>query len=166
MFEPTPRNSSSWKTAVVAAHACCAAIIGFVGWSAYAAGDTPRFPDGFESGVRYAVVNRGGIQEEIYTSREAIAAVKAGRPIPSGTVVTMVDTRGGALFRYVVMEKRAGWGFEFPAETRTGDWKFQWFNPDRTVRAGEDLARCMGCHKPQAPNDFLFTLPQMKAATP
>jgi len=112
------------------------------------------------------VVNRGNITAEIYTSREAIAAAKAGRPLPNGTVITLVDSRDGALFRYVVMEKRAGWGADVPPDIRTGDWKFQWFNPDRTVKAGEDLTRCMGCHRPQAANDFVFTLGQMKAASP
>ena len=61
------------------------------------------------------------IGEELFTSREAIDAVKNGRPIPSGTVITMEDYRSGKLFRYVVMEKRTGWGAQYPPDIRDGD---------------------------------------------
>jgi cytochrome P460 len=62
----------------------------------------------------------------------AIEAVRKGQPIPSGTVITMVeykaqlDAQGnpvkdadghfvkGELNGYAVMEKRSGWGAEYP----------------------------------------------------
>jgi hypothetical protein len=62
------------------------------------------------AGVLYAVVPRGNIKQEIDTSREATDAVKRGDPIPTGTVITLVDSRDGKLFRYIVTEKRTGWG--------------------------------------------------------
>ncbi|WP_082617446.1 cytochrome P460 family protein [Bosea sp. Root670] len=49
-------------------------------------------------------------------------------------------------------------------ELRTGDWEFQWFNPDRSTKAGENLGRCRSCHVGQAANDFVFTADRMKAA--
>ncbi|RUL98004.1 cytochrome P460 family protein [Rhizobium chutanense] len=122
------------------------------------------FPTGYESGVHYATVNRGGIREELFTSPEAIAAAENGQPMPSGTVVTMEDYRDGALYRYVVMEKRTGRGAHPAPDIRAGEWEFQWFNADGTVRAGEDLDRCHSCHRSQARQDFLFTTDRMKEA--
>ncbi|WP_091861440.1 cytochrome P460 family protein [Bosea robiniae] len=49
-------------------------------------------------------------------------------------------------------------------ELRTGDWEFQWFNPDRSPKARENLDRCRSCHVGQAANDFVFTADRMKAA--
>src|SRR6266568_8726919 len=82
----------------------------------WAGGQLVKFPDTYAKGVLYATVDRGNIKEEIFTSRAAIEAVKRGLPIPSGTVITLVDHRDGELFRYVVMEKRTGWGAEYPVK--------------------------------------------------
>jgi hypothetical protein len=120
------------------------------------------FPDNFRNGVLYATVERENISEEIYATPEAIDAVKAGKPIPSGTVITMVDRRDGALFRYVVMEKRAGWGSEYAPEERNGEWEFQAFNPDKSVNRNENLDRCFSCHKSRAAQDFVWTFDRMK----
>lgn len=124
--------------------------------------DFLAFPAEFEKGVHYGTVERGGITEELYTSREAIDAAKQGEPFPSGTVITLVDYRNGGIHRYVIMEKRGGWGEHFPKDVRTGDWRFQEFRPDGTVNKNEDGTRCMSCHKPQAANDFVFTVDLMK----
>jgi hypothetical protein len=131
---------------------------------AWAAGDLVKFPQQFESGVKYATVERGNIKEDLFTSPETIAAVKAGQPIPSGSVITLVDYRDGKLFRYVVMEKRAGWGMEYPPEKRAGEWEFQAFNADKSVNTAENLDRCFSCHHGQAQNDFVFTRDRMKSA--
>ncbi len=133
-------------------------------WEAWAGGELVTFPETYAEGVRYAVVNRGSIREEIFTSRAAIDAVKKGQPLPSGTVITLADYRDGALFRYVVMEKRTGWGAGYPPEKRNGDWEFQAFNADRSVNRTENLDRCFSCHKPKERQDFVHTLDQMKAA--
>src|SRR5262245_28191167 len=103
------------------------------------------FPDRYAEGVRYATVERGNINEEIFTSRAAIDAVKAGRPIPLGTAITLLDYRDGLLLRYVVMEKR-------PRQ-----WAFQWFDIDKSVKRDENTERCMSCHTSQAHNDFVWT---------
>ena len=129
-----------------------------------AGGELVKFPQRYAEGVLYATVNRGNIKEEIFTSRAAIDAVKRGEPIPSGTVITLVDYRDGTLFRYVVMEKRTGWGAEYPPEKRNGEWEYQAFKADKSVNDKEDLNRCFSCHKSQAANDFVFTLDRMKTA--
>lgn len=122
------------------------------------------FPDNYADGVLYAVVPRGNIKQEIYTSRQAIDAAKRGDPLPSGTVITLVDSRDGKLFRYVVMEKRTGWGAAHPPEKRNGDWEYQAFNADKSVNHNENLDRCFSCHKSQAQQDFVWTLDRMKTA--
>jgi hypothetical protein len=140
------------------------AVTAAVPWQARAGSELVKFPENYAAGVLYATVERGNIHEEIFASRAAIDAVKNGQPIPSGTVITLVDTRDGKLFRYVVMEKRTGWGAEYPPEKRNGEWEFQAFNADKSVNRNENLDRCFSCHKPQENEDFVFTFDQMKSA--
>jgi hypothetical protein len=153
---------SNLITAVAVTMALCA--ISAVVWQARAANDLVQFPESYDGGVHYATVNRGNIREELFTSRDAIDAVKNGQPIPSGTAITLVDYRDGELFRYVVMEKRTGWGAQYPSDIRNDEWEFQWFNPDRSVKQDEDLMRCMGCHKSQERQDFVWTLDRMRSS--
>ena len=153
------------KPAVYSLPAAIAAGIALAAaWQAGADGDMVQFPGEYAGGVHYATVNRGNVREELFTSQAAIDALKAGRPFPSGTVITMEDYRSNELYRYVVMEKRTGWGSGHPADLRTGEWEFQWFNPDRTVKAGENLDRCRSCHTSQAAQDFVFTADRIKGA--
>jgi hypothetical protein len=133
-------------------------------WPAKAGRELVKFPENFTEGVLYATVNRGNIREEIFTSRAAIDAVKNGQPIPSGTVITLVDYRDGELFRYVVMEKRTGWGAAYPHEKRNGEWEFQAFNADKSLNPNENLDRCFSCHKSRENQDFVFTFDQMRNA--
>lgn len=129
----------------------------------WASGDVVKFPPDFAEGVRYAIVYRGDIRQDIFTSRAAIAAVRNGQSIPSGTVITLVDYRDGKLFRYVVMEKRTGWGAEYPPEKRNGEWEYQAFNADKSVNDRENLNRCFSCHKSAENKDFVYTLDRMKS---
>lgn len=133
-------------------------------WQTEAGGGLIKFPKNYAEGVRYATVNRGSISEEIFTSRAAIDAVKNGQPIPSGTVLTLVDYRDGVLFRYVVMEKRTGWGAEYSPEQRNGEWEFQAFNADKSVNRNENLDRCFSCHTSRERQDFVFMLDLTKGA--
>lgn len=122
------------------------------------------FPEDYAKGVRYAVIDRGGIHEEIYTSQAAIEGARKNGELPDGSVITMVDTRGGKLYRYVVMEKRRGAGAQFPESIRNGDWTYQTFDANRQVNRSEDSARCMSCHKSQADNDYIQTMDQLRSA--
>ncbi len=131
---------------------------------AWAANDRVQFPESYKDGVHYTTVNRGGIREELFTSPEVIAAARAGQPLPNGTVIMMEDHRGGKLHRYVVMEKRTGWGSAYPDNVRAGDWEFREFAPDRSPNLTENGQRCMSCHQSQAGQDFVFTLDRMRAA--
>ncbi|MBK5016742.1 cytochrome P460 family protein [Pantoea sp. S62] len=132
--------------------------------NASAAEQKVDFPAEYAQGKHYASIVRGDTREELYITPDAITAASRGEPLPEGTVITMEDYRNNQLYRYVVMEKRKGWGQAHPAELRTGDWEFQWFNPDRTVRSGENLDRCRACHTSQSGNDFVFSYDRMKEA--
>ena len=87
---------------------------------------------------------------EFYTSAAALDAAKKGEPLPDGTVITMLqyaaklDAQGnpekdangrfikGNLLGYAVMEKRTGWGAEYPDNVRNGEWEYQAFKADKT----------------------------------
>lgn len=130
----------------------------------WSGGELVKFPQNYANDVLYTTIYRGNIKEDIYASREAIEAVKNGRPIPRGAVITLVDYRDGELFRYVVMEKRSGWGTEYAEDIRNGEWEYQAFNADKSVNQQEDLIRCFRCHKSEAHKDFIYTFDDMKNA--
>jgi Cytochrome P460 len=67
----------------------------------------------------------------------------------------------GPLNRIVVMEKRTGWGAEYPAELRNGEWEYQVFEPDGKPRANAKHEACFTCHKPKSGQDFVFSYPQL-----
>jgi hypothetical protein len=149
-----------------------------------AGGDKVAFPENYAKGVLYTTVDRADNKQyrELYATPEAIAAVKAGQPVPSGTVITLVqhkakldangnpekDANGrfikGDLIGYTVMEKRTGWGGEYADEIRNGEWEYQAFKADKTVNDKANLKNCFTCHKPLDKQDFLFTFQAMKDA--
>src|SRR5712671_1377165 len=105
-----------------------------------AGGDKIAFPENYAKGVLYTIVDRPDNKQyrELFSTPEAVEAVKAGKPVPSGTVITLVqykakldaagepekDANGrfikGDLIGYTVMEKRTGWGSEYPDDVRNG----------------------------------------------
>ncbi len=149
-----------------------------------AGGDKVAFPDNYAKGVLYTTVDRPDNKQyrELYSTPEAIAALKAGQPIPSGTVLTLVqfkavlnaagepekDANGrfmkGDLIGYTVMEKRAGWGAEYAEDIRNGEWEYQAFKADKTPNDKAVLKNCFTCHKPLDKQDFVFSFDKMKTA--
>jgi len=149
------------------------------------------FPDGYQKGVMYATVDRYDIKQyrELYTSAEAVKAVREGRPIPHGTVITMLhysiklDDKGNpvkdANGRFVkdkltpigtiaVMEKRQGWGAEYPAEMRNGEWEYASFNADGkpNEKGNANIRNCFNCHKPHEKQDFVMSLARLSGTFP
>jgi Cytochrome P460 len=120
------------------------------------------FPRNLDRLVHYTTVKRGEVTEHLLTSQEAINAIKLGQAIPGGTHVVLVDYRDNQVFRYFVMEKKGGWGNDFPPARRTGDWQFQHFKADKTVNLSENTARCQSCHQGREDDQHLFTLNDMK----
>jgi hypothetical protein len=168
--------------AVVAAAAGIASLAASV--QVRAGGEKVAFPDGFEKGVLYAAIDRADNKQyrELYTSQAAIDSAKAGQPLPSGSVIVLVqyaakldeqknpvkDANGRfvkeKLIGYTVMEKRTGWGTEYAADVRNGEWEYQAFTADKKVNAKANLANCFKCHKPLDKADYLFSYDKMKAA--
>ena len=78
----------AFQVFLVAALAAVALTVGV-----RAGGDNVTFPANYAKGVLYTTVDRADNKQyrELYSTPEAIAAVKAGQPIPSGTVLTLVQ---------------------------------------------------------------------------
>ena len=147
-----------------------------------AGGDKVAFPADYAKGVLYTTVDRADNKQyrELYAPQAAIDAVKAGKPIPSGTVLTMVNYKAklGAdgnpekdangrfiktdILAYTVMEKRKGWGTEYPDNIRNGEWEYQAFTAAKQPNPNAKLTACFECHKPlPQTSDFLFSYGKM-----
>jgi len=151
---------------------------------AIAGADKVAFPT-YQTHVLYEVLDQPDNKEirELYVNAEALKSLKPGEPLPSGTVLsaptfkallndkgeTIKDINGrlirGRLDRVVVMEKRTGWGAEYPSELRNGEWEYGRFGPDGKASENVNYNACFQCHKPKAGQDFVFSYPQiLKAA--
>ena len=157
-----------------------------LGLSAFAGGEKVVFPENWDKGVLYNTVDRYDVKQyrELWSTAAAVEAARKGEPIPSGTVLTLVqykaqldaagnptkDDKGrfikGDLIAYTVMEKRAGWGTEYPAELRNGEWEYQAFTADKKVNDKANLAACFQCHKPHEGQDFVISLSGLKGTVP
>jgi hypothetical protein len=163
------------------------ALVGFVALTAAglrAAGDKVAFPENYAKGVLYWVQDRPANKQvrEYYTSREALEAARKGQPLPSGTVITVVqynvkldpqgnpvaDARGRFIKTdirgYTAMEKRSGWGAEYPENIRNGEWEYQSFTTAKTPNTSADLNACFTCHKKQETRDYVFSYEQLRSA--
>lgn len=141
------------------------------------------FPDNFKSGVLYTTVDRYDVKQyrELYASSQAaVDAMKAGKPLPDRTVLTIVqykaqvDAQGnpvkdangrflkGDLVGYGVMEKRQGWGAEYPVDLRNGEWEYSAFTPDQKFNDKANFKGCFQCHKPHEKMDFVISLAKVK----
>jgi hypothetical protein len=153
---------------------------------ARAGGDKIVFPENFAKGELYTTVDRPDNKQyrELYVSPPAaLEAARKGEPLPSGTVLTLVqyaaklDAAGNPekdangrfiktdkILAYTVMEKRAGWGAEYPDSQRNGEWEYQAFKTDKTPNTGANLTACFTCHKPLDKQDFVFSYDKLKSA--
>jgi Cytochrome P460 len=174
----TLRSTISIASAALALAALTAAA------PASAGGDKVAFPENHEAEVLFTTVDRADNKQfrEFYASAAALDAAKKGEPLPSGTVITMrqyaakLDAQGnpekdangrfvkGNLIGYAIMEKRTGWGSEYPDNVRNGEWEYQAFKPDKTVNTGANLGACFNCHKPLDKQDYVYLYDKMKAA--
>lgn len=114
---------------------------------AFAAENAVTFPP-IEQLEHYTTVRRGITREHMLTSREALKALRAGQPVPTGTHMVLVDYQSDVLTRYLVGQKIG------PGED---EWEYQWFWPDRSVKADENVARCYSCHQSRQDQQFMFT---------
>jgi hypothetical protein len=175
----------SKSIAVSFAVVCASAAL--IAGAARAGGDNVVFPENYAGGVLYTTVDRADNKQfrELYVSPPAaVEAAKKGEAMPSGTVITLVqyaallDVNGnpqvgangrfikGNRVAYTVMEKRTGWGAEYPDNVRNGEWEYQAFKADKTPNTAANLTGCFNCHKPLgAAPDYLFSYDRMKGAS-
>lgn len=151
--------------------------------TASAGSENVAFPEGYQTGfVRFTAVNkpagRGPARVRfVYVNRDALAKAVPGKPAPRGTILIaedykaklggdgqpMKDRNGkfiptGAVLNLFVQEKREGWGAEYPAEKRNGEWEYAWFQGSGVPKANAKFGRCFACHKDNAADeDYTFT---------
>ncbi len=164
------------------------ALFGSIGLmhAANAGPEKIKFPEGFEKGVRYAIVDRHDSKQyrELYGNEEAVKAIRAGQTLPYGTVLTLViyqaqqDEKGvprtdangrflkGNLVGYTVMEKQKGWGAEYPDTWRNGEWEYSAFTADRKLNEKANYQGCFQCHKPHAKQDYVISHAQLAGTFP
>jgi plastocyanin len=144
------------------------------------------FPANYKDHVLYATVDRYDNKQyrELYGTPEAVKAAREGKPIPSGTVLTLVqykaqvdasgnpvkDANGrfvkGDLVGITVMEKRTGWGTEYPDDIRNGEWEYAAFTADQKLNEKANYKACFQCHKPHAKMDYVISLARLEGKTP
>lgn len=93
-----------------------------------------------------------------YVNRAALSAARAGKPLPSGSIIVVENHSAGAVASYAAMESREGWGSDIPEILRNGDWSYALFTAKRELRADINYARCLACHKPEAASSYVFGL--------
>jgi plastocyanin len=146
--------------------------------------DKIAFP-GDKKGKLYTIADRYDVKQyrELYATDGALEAAKAGKPLPTGTVLTLiqfkakVDPQGaplkdangrffkGDIIAVAVMEKRAGWGAEYPADVRNGEWEYAVFSPDGKLNEKANYKACFQCHKPHEKIDFVISYPALAGRT-
>lgn len=124
------------------------------------------FPADFPANyVRYReIVNEDKSVTQSFANRIAIAAAKEGKPLPPGSAIFVVTSSANQVTSYSAMESRAGWGESVPDVIRNGDWSYALFDAGKQLRANVNYARCLACHKPKAPDSYVFTMAELKAA--
>jgi plastocyanin len=148
--------------------------------------DKIKFPANWKDHVLYSTVDRYDNKQyrELYASTQAaVDAMKQGQPLPDGTVLTLVqykaqvDAAGvpakaangrfvkGDLIAFTVMEKREGWGTEYPAEWRNGNWEYAVFNAEGKLNDKANYKGCFECHKPHEKQDYVISLAALKSVT-
>ena len=141
----------------------------------------PRdFPKGF---VVYKTENNEaqGMVTKSYVNAIALAAAKAGKPLPDGSIVFVVNyaakldankkpvlEKDGSWAvdkaqSYSGMESRAGWGKDIPDLLRNGNWHYNLFTADKAPRAELNQAACLACHKPTPDTSYVFGLKDIEA---
>jgi hypothetical protein len=146
--------------------------------------DKVMFPADYATGVMYTSHDLSDAKEfrEFYITPAALPAVRKDQSLPSGTVITLarynvqLDARGNPmkdlngrfikteLKAFRVMEKRTGWGSEYPPSKRNGEWEYQAFLANGRVDEQVDLDNCFQCHKNGDRVNFMFTAAQLKSA--
>ena len=158
----------------------------FIAQGSSAGPEKITFPASHKDGVLYATIDRADVKQyrELYGTAEAVKAAREGKPIPSGSVLTLVQykaqvdaqgnpTKGangrfvkGDLLAYTVMEKRTGWGTEYADDLRNGEWEYAAFTAEQKLNDKANYKSCFQCHKPHEKQDFVISLAKLAGTFP
>jgi cytochrome c553 len=140
------------------------------------------FPESYkESFTKYHTISFPATKQVryYYANKAAVAAAKAGKPLPDGSVLfaevyaaklgadgkPVVGSDGffvtDKLVAYTAMAREAGWGKDIPEMLRNENWNYAIFTTDKQHRPGVNQAECLGCHKPLDNVSYTFTLKQL-----
>lgn len=143
------------------------------------------FPEGYkESFIKYHTISFPATKQVryYYANKAAVAAAKAGKPLPDGSVLfaEVYAAKLGAdgkpvmggdgffapekLVAYTAMAREADWGKDIPEMLRNENWNYAVFTTDKKHRPGVNQAECFACHKPLDKVSFTFTLKQLAEA--
>jgi len=143
------------------------------------------FPEGYkESFVKYHTISFPAAKQVryYYANKAAVAAAKAGKPLPDGSVLfaevyaAKIDADGKPVMggdgffvpekivAYTAMAREAGWGKDIPEMLRNENWNYAVFTTDKQHRPGVNQAECLACHKPLDKVSYTFTLKQLADA--
>ena len=143
------------------------------------------FPEGYkESYTKYHTISFPATRQVryYYANKAAVAAAKAGKPLPDGSVLfaEVYAAKLGAdgkpamggdgffvadkLVVYTAMAREAGWGKDIPEMLRNENWNYAIFTTDKQHRPGVNQAECLACHKPLDNVSYTFTLKQLAGA--
>ena len=175
----------SHKSTVLAAVVAAVSGIGCLTIDVWAGGDKVAFPENYAAGVMYLSVDKADRKEvhQLYGMPDAVNAARQNQPMPSGTALIVVrysaklDAGGNPIkgpdghlvkddkvLGYAVMEKRTGWGNEYPDALRNGEWEYRVFTAEKKPNDAAKLTACFECHKPIADYDFVHSYDKLKAA--
>jgi len=164
----------------------CLLSLAIASTGALAGPEKVKFPSDYLKGRLYQTLDRPDAKQyrELYTQAWVVDAVRNGKPIPSGAVLTLVqwsvyeDANGKPLLgpdgrfikkeviAHTVMEKHTGWGAEYPASKRNGEWEYQAFNAEGLPNPKANIDACFQCHLPHARQDFVMSLAKLNNSFP
>ncbi|MGQ0512494.1 MAG: cytochrome P460 family protein [Betaproteobacteria bacterium] len=171
------------KTKMVVAVGVLAAGVAGI---AAAGPDRIKFPSGYLKGTLYATVDRPDTKQyrELYASPGVVESVRAGKGVPHGAVLTLVqwsvhqDAKGVPIkdsngrfmkkdiLAHTVMEKGKGWGAEYPDSLRNGEWEYAVFSPQGDLNLKANYKACFECHKPHEKMDYVTSLAKLAGKFP
>lgn len=145
-----------------------------------------KFPSGYLKGTLYATLDRPDTKQyrELYASPGVVESVRAGKGVPHGAVLTLVqwsvhqDAQGNPIkdsngrfikkdiLAHTVMQKEKGWGAEYPDSLRNGEWEYSVFNRQGDFNPKANFKACFECHKPHENMDYVTSLAKLAGKFP
>ena len=171
------------KTIVVAVGGIA---VGLAGYASAQAPEKIKYPYDYLKGTLYATVDRPDTKQyrELYASPGVVESVRAGKGVPHGAVLTLVqwsvhqDDKGVPLkdasgrfmkkdiLAHTVMQKEKGWGAGYPDSLRNGEWEYSVFNAQGQFNPKANFKACFECHKPHEKMDFVTSLAKLAGKFP